>query len=117
MSDVSREPGRTNARRDTPRVAVLLLLAGLVSLATLAKRSFALPQSNPAHWVSQTCKMSEGRRATPPRVTVLRAVATMRILGSNQPNLGAITTREREQPPTPISGFFRHATLRGPPSV
>jgi len=116
MNELSREPGRTKAaRRDAPRVAVLLLLAGLVSLVTLAKHSYALPQSSPSHWVSQTCKMSEGRRATSPRVAVLRAVAT--ILGRNQPSPRVIASYERDQPPTPISGFFRHATLRGPPSV
>jgi len=96
-------------------VAVLLLLAGLVSLATLAKHSFALPQSNPSHWVSQTCKMREDQRTTSPRVTMIRAIAA--ILGCNQPSPRVIATFERDQPPTPMSGFFRHATLRGPPSV
>jgi len=116
MNEASREPGRTKAaKRRAPRVAVLLLLAGLVSVATLAKHSFALPQSSPSHWVSQTCKMSEGRRATPPRVTVLRVVAT--ILGCTQPSPQVIATFERDPEPTPISGFFRQATLRGPPPV
>jgi hypothetical protein len=116
MNEVSKEPGRTKAaRRAAPRVAVLLLLAGLVSLATLAKHSFALPRSSPSHWVSQTCKMSDGRRAVSSHVTVLRVVAA--ILSCNQPSPKVIASFERDQPPTPISGFFRHATLRGPPSV
>ncbi|HMD99414.1 MAG TPA: hypothetical protein VKM93_19065 [Terriglobia bacterium] len=116
MSDVSREPGKAKAaRRAAPRVAVLLLLAGLVSVATLAKHSFALPQSSPSHWVSQTCKMSESRCAGSSRVTVLQVVAT--ILICNQPSPTVTASFERDQPPAPIPGFFRHTALRGPPSV
>jgi len=103
-------------RRQTARwkLSVLVLLASLVSVTTLAKHSFALPRSSPSHWVSQTCKMREGRRVSSPHVAVLRAIIP--ILRSAQPRPRVIATCEGEHSPIPIAGFFRLALLRAPPS-
>ena len=95
--------------------SVLLLLVSLVSVTLLAKHSFALPHSSPSHWVCQTCKVRESRRAVPPHVMALRAIIP--ILRCSQPRPRAIATDETEHSPIPILGFFRHAPLRAPPSV
>src|ERR1051325_11693474 len=60
------------------RLAILLLLVSLVSVATLAKHSFGLPHSSPSHWVSQTCKMREAPRATSLAAPIFQAAIVVR---------------------------------------
>ena len=107
--------GGTARNAGSWRLGILLLLVSLLSVAALAKRSFALPRSSPAHWVSQTCKMREARRVASPHAAILRAFTS--ILRGDQPRPRVIATRESDPPPTATPGFFRHATLRGPPTV
>jgi len=111
----SRSGARTASRSASLKGAVLLLLAGLLSVAALAKHSFALPHSSPSHWVSQTCKMRQGPRATAPQSAVLNAIIVVRhhpcslikVFGNN----------ESDGPLTTTAVLFRHLTLRAPPRV
>jgi hypothetical protein len=113
---MSGEPLRAKTgRAATGKAAVLVFLAGLVSVAFLAKHSFGLPHSSPSHWITQVCKMREGRRVTAPRAVTLQARFT--ILGNDRPWPTATLVPEGDPSQTPSPGFFRHATLRAPPIV
>jgi len=106
----------TNRRRDFHlRLSVVLLLSSLFSVAALSKYSFALPHSSPSHWVSQTCKMREGRRVAAARVTA--EWAQLPNFSADQHSPVVIAVPESHPPRIPISGFFRFATLRAPPAV
>lgn len=107
-------PFRANARGRTGwRLWVLLLSVCLISLATLAKYNYGLPRTSGSHWISQTCKIRESRRAAPvrqscvqPRITVVRFErGTVRRVAL------------RSDPPPGRVHFLSSAGLRSPPTL
>jgi hypothetical protein len=113
---MSGEPLREKTGRAAPgKAAVLLFLAGLVSVAFLAKHNLGLPHSSPSHWITQVCKMREGRRVAAPRAVILQARFTL--LQNDQPRPRAAAVPEGDPSQTPFPGFFRRTTLRAPPIV
>lgn len=94
------------------RLWVVLLSVTLISLATLAKRSFSLPRASTSHWISQTCKIRESRRVSPVRAICSRAAVP--VLPSRPSRLSLRVSRAGD-PPLRIVDFFSSTALRSPP--
>jgi len=106
-------PFRASARRRTTwKVWVVLLAVGLISVAMLAKHSFGLPRTSGSHWISQTCKIQESRRAAPVRTTVIRA--PLPILRADLTRANLPPARRNDPPVRPVP-FFSSTPLRSPP--
>lgn len=99
----------------TWKVAVLLLLGSVLAFCALAKYSFAMPRSSPSHWVSKTCKFNDYRSRATGGKTILRMVGT--VVRCERPQLCVMVSRETDRSRAPTPGFFRHASLRAPPTA
>lgn len=108
--------GRSRSLR-LRKLGIVVLMAGLVSLAAFAKFNFALPSSSPSHWVSQTCKMHQSRPGAFEPAAIARAFIPVFRADQPRPRPTLIATRAIDQPPAAIPGFLRHAPLRAPPAV
>ena len=107
-------PFRASVRRRTAwKVWVVLLSVGLISVVMLAKHSFGLPRTSGSHWISQTCKIQESRRAAPVRTSVIRA--TLPIFRADLTRANLPPARRNDAPVRPLQ-FFSSAALRSPPS-
>jgi len=108
-------PFRGSARRRTTwKLWVVLLSVGLISVAMLAKHSFGLPRTSGSHWISQTCKIQESRRATPVRTIAIQAV--LPILHADLTRTNVRPVRGDDPPVRPVQ-FFSSTALRSPPSL
>jgi hypothetical protein len=96
----------------TWRVCTLLLAAGLISLATLAKHSFVLPRASGCHWISQACKIRETRRAAPTRTIAVPAAVPF--LRCDQPAAPVRLIRKSDTA-VRVFYFFSNTALRPPP--
>jgi len=108
-------PIARGSRVGVRKLGIVVLMAGLVSLAALAKFNFALPQSTPSHWMSQTCKMHQSRRSAWAHEASARAFAPGR--RADQPRPRPMALRGDDRATIAAPGFFRHAPLRAPPAV
>ncbi len=99
--------------RSTWRLGVVLLSVALIALSALAKHSYCSPRTSGSHWISQTCKIQECRRATPILVDYAQAVVRSGV--EQQPRIIAEATR-RADPPPRYAHFFCSTPLRSPPA-
>jgi len=90
-----------------------LLLLALPTLATLAKNSWYLPQSNPGHYLNIASKMNVPHGSIVLKQAPLRAIA--KLLPAPQ-----VIWRAREtdrEPPKPSIGLTVSLRHRSPPSL
>jgi len=94
----------------------IVLLAGVFSLALLAKHSFGLPHSSRSHWISQVCKMRE--RQGPAALQALAHAVPYQpvVVVIHRDPVPAKVCYLRDGDRPQISDLFPHATLRAPPS-
>ena len=108
---------RESSRRNSGRTLAVLVFvaASLLSVAALAKYSYALPRSNSSHWICKACKILDHRHAASAGATVIRTVA---IILDRTPRIVPVETRiEGDQARAPSPEFLKQSPLRAPPSA